>query len=527
MIRRRGRIIVRVLFAFMACMVLIGCGGVPDDRASTLRINLGNEPPTLDWSLATDSTSFVVIMNIMEGLAEFDEGLNPRPNMARKWDVSPDGKRYVFHLRPDAVWTDGRPVTAEDYVYAWRRLLDPKTGSEYAYFLFDVEGAEDFNAGKNKDPESVGIRALSSTRLEVRLRKPVVFFPSLVTFPATFPLRRDVVEKHGDRWTEPGNIVTNGPFSLGRWEHEYKIEIVPNPRYFGPRPKLDRVRMFMVRDGATSLTLYETGDLDVTGLMPVAIPAYRSRPDFANNPVLRGNYVAFNVTKPPFTDPRVRRAFGHAIDRTQIPPILQGGEIATTSWIPIGMFGHERSIGLRFDPDRARTLLAEAGFPDGQKLPPVTMVYATDPTSRLLAENIQAQWKKNLNASVAIDNLEWKVFLSRLNADAPQIYRLGWGADYPDPDNFMALWTSTSGNNRTRWKNEAYDRLVARGTEEAEPNRRKTIYDEAQRILLEREAPIVPVYFSASNRLIHPRVRGFPANPLDLWILKQVSLEGR
>jgi oligopeptide transport system substrate-binding protein len=412
-------------------------------------------------------------------------------------------------------------------VYAWRRLLDPGTGSEYAYFLFDVEGAEDYNAGKNKDPESVGIRAISSTQLEVRLRKPVVFFPSLVTFPATFPLRRDVVERFGDRWTEPGNIVTNGPFSLDRWEHEYKIEIVPNPRYFGPRPKLGRVRMFMVRDGATSLTLYETGDLDVTGLMPVAIPSYRNRPDFVNNPVLRGNYVAFNVTKPPLDDPRVRRAFGHAIDRTQIPPILQGGEIAATSWIPVGMFGHEPSIGLRFDPGRARKLLAEAGYPDGGDLPPVTMVYATDPTSRLLAENIQAQWKKNLNAAVAIDNLEWKVFLSRLNADAPQIYRLGWGADYPDPDNFMALWTSGSGNNRTRWKNEAYDRLVARGTEEPEPKRRKAIYDEAQRILLEQDAPIVPVYFSASNRLIHPRVRRFPANPLDLWILKRVSLESQ
>ncbi len=503
---------------------------VPEKTGSApervLRLNVGTEPPTLDWSLATDSVSLTVIENLMEGLAEFDEELNPRPNLAERWEVLDGGRRYLFHLRRDAVWSDGRPVVAGDYEYGWKRLLDPKTAAEYAYFLYDVEGAEAFNNGTLTDPERVGVRALGPFLLEVRLRKPVVFFPALVTFPITFPQRRDLIERHGEAWTAPSHLVVNGPFLLDQWWHEYKLELVPNPRYLRGRPALDRIRFYMVQEGSVALTLYETGDLDVTAIPPVAIPSYSGRPDYVNAPVLRNNYVGFNVTKPPFHDPRVRRAFGHAIDRSIFPKILQGGEAPATSWIPPGMFAHNPSIGLPFDPARARALLADAGYPEGKGFPPITLEISTDPVARLIAEELQAQWKRHLGAQVAINTQEWKVFLKRVQQDPPPLFRLGWGADYPDPDNFMAMFTAGSGNNHTRWGDAGFDALVARATMEADRRRRQALYDEAQRLLLEEAAAIVPIFLSAQNRLVRPAVKNFPRDPLDLWILKRVRVEG-
>ncbi|MBI3812446.1 MAG: peptide ABC transporter substrate-binding protein [Nitrospirae bacterium] len=488
-------------------------------------MTLSNEPPTLDWNLATDSVSFTVLINLMEGLTEYDEQLRPRPAAARSWDVSRDGRVYLFHLREDARWSDGKPVTAGEFEYSWKRLLNPKTAAEYAYFLYDIEGAEDYNTGKVSDPDSVGVRALDDRTLEVRLRKPIVFFPSIATFMVTFPMRRDIVEKFGERWTEPENIVTNGPFMLDEWRHEYKLTLRPNPYYFGPLPALGKVTMFVVNESTTALTLYETGDLEMANLPPEAIAAYRGNPDYFTAPLLRGYYYGFNVLKPPFTDPRVRRAFSMAIDRREFPAILKRGEIPSSFWIPPGMPYHNSAIGLPFDPGAARKLLAEAGYPGGHGFPTVTAVFNTGPENSLIAENLQAQWKRNLGLEVLLDNQEWKVYLNRLLTDPPPLFRLGWGADYPDPDNFMNLFTSTSGNNRGRWKNDRYDRLIRSAAADPDPARRQAGYDEAQRILLETDAAIMPLFVATQNWVVKPYVRGLQINALELLTLKAVRLE--
>ena len=489
------------------------------------RMTLSNEPPTLDWNLATDSVSFTVLINLMEGLTEYDEDLRPRPAVARSWEVSKDGRVYRFHLREDAFWTDGRPVTAMDFEYSWKRLLDPRTAAEYAYFLYDIEGAEDYNTGKVKDPRAVGVRTLDDRTLEVRLRKPIVFFPSITTFMVTFPMRKDIVERHGERWTESGNIVTNGPFMLDEWRHEYKLTLRPNPRYHAGPPSLEYVEMFVVNETTTALTLYETGDLEMAGLPPEAIAAYRENPEYHTAPLLRGYYYGFNVEKPPFDDPRVRRAFSMAIDRSEFPKILKRGEIPASFWIPPGMPYHNPAIGLPFDPKSARRLLAEAGYPDGRGFPAVTAAFNTGPDNSLIAENLQAQWKRNLGLTVRLDNQEWKVYLKGLQTDPPPLFRLGWGADYPDPDNFMNLFTSTSGNNRTRWKSVRYDRLIAAAAAEPDPIRRQRAYDEAQRILLETNAAIMPLFIATQNWVIKPYVRGLRVNALELLYLKNVHRE--
>jgi oligopeptide transport system substrate-binding protein len=350
----------RLLIA--AALLLGACRAPSISDANTFRLVLSNEPPTLDWSLATDSVSITVIENLMDGLTRFDHELRPVPAIASSWDVLDRGRRYVFHLRPGVTWSDGRPVTAADFEYAWKRLLDPRTAAQYAYFLYPVANAKAYNTGKITDPSLVGVRARSDTELEVILEQPLVYFPSLTTFMVTFPQRRDLIERHGDRWTDPDHLVTNGPFRLDEWRHEYRLVLSANPRYYGGKPRIDRVNMYVVNERTTELTLYETGDLDYAQLPPEAIPAFEGTPEHQRLPILRGYYVGFNVSKPPFTDPRVRRAFGLAIDREEFPKILRGGELAARSWVPPGMPGYEPDVGCGTSPSGPGACLPRLGI---------------------------------------------------------------------------------------------------------------------------------------------------------------------
>jgi oligopeptide transport system substrate-binding protein len=515
------------VLALVSALWMAGCSGEPSAMEDkTLRIAVTTEPPSLDWSLATDGVSFNVLTNIMEGLTQYNERLEPIPAIAKRWEFSEEGRVITFYLRDDVKWTDGQPVTARQFEYSWKRLLNPDTAAQYAYFLFDVENAAEYNAGKIKDADQVGVKALSPTVLQVRLKRPVIYFPSLTTFMVTFPQRRDVIEQYGDRWTDPEHIVTNGPFTLDQWHHEYKLVLQSNPDYYDALPALNRVIMYVVRNPTTELTLYETGELDMAELPPVAIPHYKTHAEYKNLPLLRGYYYGFNVTKPPFNDARVRRALSHAIDRSQIPIILKGGQLPTASWIPKGMFGYNSKIGPAFDAKKARALLAEAGYPDGKQLPPFSIAYNTDPTHRLIAQFVQAQWKKHLGLEVDLEDQEWKVYLKKLDVDPPPVFRLGWGADFPDPDNFMNLFISTSGNNRLQWNNERYDRLIAQGAAEQDPETRQALYDEAQILLTETDSVIISLFVAAQNVLVKPYVQNLDLNAMEWLYLKRVRLAG-
>ncbi len=507
---------------FSACTQDPELGG-PDEKI--LRIALRSEPPTLDPSLATDNVSFDLLTNLMEGLTQYDDQLRPIPAVAERWEFSEKGRVIRFYLRKDAVWSDGKPVTAHDFEYSWKRLLNPATAAEYAYFLFDIENAAEYNSGTLGDPEQVGIRAVNDRLFEVRLKHPVVYFPSITTFMVTAPLRQDVIEQHGDRWTDPDNIVTNGAFILKQWQHEYKLLLQANPDYFEGRPALDKVWVYLVRDPTTELTLYETGELDITSLPSIAIPNYREHPEFVKQPMLRGYYYGFNVESPPFDKANVRRALGHAIDRSQFPLILKGEEVPTSSWIPKGMFAYNPDIGPKFNPKTARRLLAKAGYPDGKSFPPFSIHYNSDPANQLIAQYIQAQWQEHLNLTVSLEEMEWKVFLKRLQVDTPPVFRLGWGADFPDPDNFMNLFTSSSGNNNTHWANPRYDSLIAEAAGEQGLTKRKELYDEAQRLLVEEDVPIISFFVTAKNMLVKPYVKGFQLNAMEILYLKKIDLK--
>lgn len=490
-----------------------------------MNLRIETEPPTLDWNLAADYVSINILYHLVEGLAEYNEKLEPVPSLAT-WKVSKDGRTYTYTLKPGLKWSDGVALTAQHFWDSWERTLNPATASGYAYFLFDVEGAKEYNEGKLKDPAKLGFRVVNDSTFVVTLKKPATYFATIPAFTVTFPIRKDVIAKHGRKWTEPENMVVTGPFRLTQWKHDSRLEMAPNPHYRGPRPKLEKLTAHVVTEGTTAINMFETGKLDYLSRLPaLEIDRLRKNPAYKTLPYLRGYYYGFNTSKPPFNDPRVRKAFSHAINREELVSLLKGGQLATSSWIPKGMLGYNAKIGLSYDPAKAKKLLAEAGYPDGKGFPAHTFMFDTRDDNKMIAERLQAQWQKVLGVSLSAQNEEWKVYLGRLRSEAPAIFRHGWGADFPDPDNFMNMFASYSGNNFTHWKNARYDALVEKAAGEAVPAKRVALYDQAQRLLTEEEAVIAPLFIESINLLVSPKVKGLRIDALGLLKVNRVEMQ--
>lgn len=503
--------------------MLFGLEAMAAKQEFNLRIQ--SEPPTLDWTLATDNVSITILVNMMEGLAKYDQKLQPKPGLAQSWSVSNDGKTYTYKLKENVHWSDGAPLTAQHFWDSWERLLNPKTASEYSYFLFDIVGAKDYNEGKLKDPARLGFKAIDAKTFQIVLNKKAAYFPSIPTFTVTFPIRNDLLEKYGTKWTDPKNMTVVGPFKLSEWKHDSKLTLVPNEKYYGGKAKLEKVSAYVIHEDTTAINMFESGTLNYVSRLPaLEIERLKTSPAYRNAPYLRGYYYGFNTKKAPFNDVRVRQAFAQAIDRTKIVELLKGGQIPTSSWIPKGMPGYDPNIGLKFDVKKAQKLLAEAGFPAGKGFPAVTFMFDTRDDNKVIAERLQNMWKENLGVDLRAQNEDWKVYLNRLKVDVPAMFRLGWGADYPDPDNFMNLFTSSSGNNYTGWKNAAYDSLIEKAAGESNIKKRLAYYREAQILLTEKETVMVPLFIDAINVLVSPSVKGLELNSMDLLQLKDVQI---
>lgn len=495
---------------------------------NTLRINIANEPPSLDWHVSTDSTSFDVVSNLMIGLTQYKSDLSCAPACAKSWEISADGKHYVFHLRDDVKWSDGKPLKARDFEYAWQRMLNPATGAPYAFFLYDIENAYEYNTGAIKDFSKVGVKATDDHTLEVKLKKAASYFINLTAICPSYPQRQDVIEKYGNRWTEAGKMVTNGPFLLKDWMHEYKIELSANPSFFEGKTKIDTLKMFMIPEQATAFALYENDQLDFIDNRSFPTPDVfnnRNSPEYRNVPLLRNNYIGFNVTKKPFDDRKVRLAVSMSIDRNIFPKILRRQEKPSYTWIPPGLLGYADDSGPKFDPVRARKLLAEAGYPNGKGFPAISVLYPSREDARLVMEAIQDQLKQNLNIHVDLMNQEWKVYLQTLRRDAPPMFRSSWGADYPDPETFANIFTSHNGNNDTSFKNPIYDRLVAQAAGEPDKKKRAELYSQADRLLCSDQAAIACTYLATQNAMVKPWVHGIDLNSLDLQFFKEVRID--
>ena len=504
-------------------------GKTEPSSGNVFRFNNGAEPEYVDPALIVGQLDGRIASLLFEGLTNTDpKTLAQIPGVAERWDISPDGLNYKFYLRTNAKWSDGRPLTAKDFVYSWTRVLAPLTVSRYASHLYHLVNGEEFNQGRISDPSLLGIRALDDYTLEVRLRQPTPYFLFLTSFVTLFPVPSHIVEKHGVRWTAPENIVGNGPFLLSEHQSHARFEFVPNPRYWNrDKVRLDRIIAYSVDDNYTSANMYESGMVDwLPSYFPAEyVPHLKSFRDFASTPYLANYYYSFNVNKPPLDNPLVRRALSLAVNRRAITDdLLRGGQIPGAHFVPLGFPNYQSPPAEEYNPQEAVRLLAEAGYPGGQGFPEIEILFNTLESHKKIAESIQQMWIENLNIHVTLRNEEWASYLKSLTNLEYQIARSGWIGDYPDPTTFLDLMESTNGNNHTGWKNSEYDRLTMLARQETDAGKRMEILQRSEAILM-YQAPVMPIYTSASNSLLKPYIRGFFPNSLDHYPLNEVWID--
>ena len=498
------------------------------DLTETFRYPIISEPPTLDWSKSTDTTSSLIIQNIMEGLTEYDFSkgfVALKPALAKSWTNSQDKKIWTFSLKKNVLWTDGKALETQDFISAWERLLNPKTGSEYAYFLFPIKNAQEYNQGLIKDFKKVGVKIGPQGELIVELKKSLFYFPYLLTHPSTFPIRKDLISQKKSRWTEVQNIITLGPYKLSRWDHDKALILTKNNKYYGQKPSIKKVIIYIIPDETTIMNLYAGGLLDVARpLLSRDLPFLKKRKDHHTNSSLMLYYYGFNVSADALKNPKMRQAIVHAVNRNEIIKLLNRGDKALKSWVPEGLFAHNSQLGLDFNPKKAKELIKQMGYTDSSQIPKIQIFYNSTADHKMIAENIQAQLKKNIGLNVELNSQEWKTYLHRLKTKEVEMFRLGWLADYPDPDNFMNLMTSFSENNHTGWKNKKFDELILKAMTIEDESHRKNLYDQAQKILLEEETAVFPIFTTVSHLLISPRIKNFPLNVMSYILFKNIEI---
>ena len=528
---------VAATFALAAAAVLCcGCSGRDPARQSILKVGNGAEVQNMDPHLVSGVTEHRVLSSLFEGLANMDAAtMAPVPGAAESWTISDDKRVYTFVLRHDGRWSNGEPVTARDFVYSWRRMLSPGLAAEYAYLLHCLKNGKAFNEGKITDFNEVGVKALDDYTLEVTLENPTPYFLGMQIHYAWFPVHRAAIEKFGKMderdtaWTRPGNFVCNGPFGLAEWWPNEVLRVTRNPFYWNAAAvRLDGIEYYPIDNLQTEERSFRAGELQITSDIPLSkVEVYRRKhPELLNTHPYCGVYFyRMNVTRPPFTDKRVRQAFSLALDREQlVHAVLKGGEPAAYSLTPPNTGGYSSAAKVSFDVERARSLLAEAGYPDGKGLPPVEILYNTSENHKRIAEAIQRMWRQTLNADVRLMNQDWKVYLSSLNTLDFHMARSSWIADVLDPVNFLECFLTNGGNNRTGWSSPDFDRLIGQAYAEADESARVRLLQEAEAILLE-ESPIIPIYFYVWKFLKAPELKGLTPNPLGYFRWTDLYLE--
>jgi oligopeptide transport system substrate-binding protein len=511
----------RALLLIPFLLLATGCARL-EEPADLVIIN-GAEPESLDPAIITGQPDGRVVGALFDGLTRFNpKTATPEPALAERWDISGDGRVYTFHLRPNLVWSTGEPITAADVVYSWRRALDPATASDYAGQLFFLKNAEDFNAGKIKDPGEVGVQALGPRTVRAELVGPTPFFLDLCAFRTLAVVPRQAIEKHGDRWLMERPLPVSGAYQLEFWRIHDRIRVRKNPLYWDAANTQNELVDFLpVEAATTALNLYETGIADIIwdkGLIPPELlDLLTQRPDCHRFAYLGTYFFRFNLTRPPFNDLRVRQALALAIDKQRIvEKITRGGEKTAAHFTPPGLPNYEPPAGLGYDPARARQLLAEAGFPNGAGFPSFEYLFNSNKLHEQIAVELQQMWRKELGVRMELRQTEWKVYLAALTALEFDVCRSGWIGDYVDPNTFLDMFMSNNGNNRTGWKNERYDQLVRDANQLTDVSRRMKLLQEAERLLVLEELPIVPLYFYAGINLFDPaRIEGIYQNLLD------------
>lgn len=518
-----------VLFPACLCLLFIAAGCTRNEPRADLVIINGAEPESLDPAIITGEPDERVVTALFEGLTRLNPtNAAPIPGLAERWEISPDQKVYTFHLRTNLVWSTGEPITADDVIYSWLRALNPATASDYAGQLYYVKNGEEYNTGKITDPSLVGCKALDPYTVRVELRNPTAFFLDLCAFPTLLVVPRQTIEKYGDRWLSARPLPSSGPYELVTWRLNDKIRIRKNERYWdAANTRLKVVEFLPITSAPTALNLYETGAADIVwdkDLVPTELMEVLSkRPDFHSYQELGTYYVKINTTRKPFDDPRVRQALSLCVDKARIiRKIIKSGGVAADSLTPPGTARYTPPKGLGYDPERARKLLAEAGYPGGKGFPRIEYIYnasaggAAVPHGKIAVE-LQQMWHDELGIDIELRQLEWGTFLaseSQLNYD---LGRSSWIADYNDPETFLNLMMSDNGNNQTGWKNAKYDELIRSADGQLDLAAREKKFQEAETMLLRDAVPIIPIYYYVGLDYFDDRkIKGLHENVLAL-----------
>ncbi len=486
------------------------------------------EPETIDPGLAGEESGITIAAALFEGLVRRPAGEGPaRPGVASSWESSADRLTWTFHLRPDARWSDGRPVTAGDFDYAWRRVLDPASGARLVAQLYVIDGAEEVHAGR-APALRLGVRALDATTLEVRLRVPTVDFPGRLAHPVFAPVRADVIAREGARWTRPGSLIGNGAFRLDAFQPGDRAVLTRNPS--GRSTALDGVTFHFLSGERLAYEWFAAGKVHwLKGtLSRDRIPEMRkTRPaEFHSDPVLCTGYVALRVDRPPLDDPRVRRALDMSVDKERlVREVLMGGQPPARSFVPPEIAtptGYVPPAGSGFDPVHARTLLDEARRAHGA-LAPLSYVYNSGEANKVIAEFLQAQWKENLGLDVSLEATEWKSLLARVRKGDYGMARASWCADVVDPLNFLEILRTGAPSNYPGFSDPEVDRRLEAARVEGGPEARNALLQLAETRMLDA-APMIPLYHFTRIYLLSPRVRGFQKNLLDVHPLEDLDL---
>ena len=530
----------RFYIILLACASLAGCGqnqsNVEKGNAEQeLYIGIGTEPEGLDPHIVTGVTEHYVLLSLFEGLTTVHpETLAIEPGVALNWDVSKDGLRYTFYLDPEARWSNGDPLTAEAFLFAYERILTPAMGAPYAYMLYCIRGAEAFNKGELTDFAKVGLSSPDPHTLIIDLEAPTPYLLSLPTHYTWFPLHKPTVLANGgmttriSKWTKPGNMVSNGPFTLETWRLNHSIYVIKNPYYNAAETvQLEGIHFLPIATDAEERA-FRADQLHLTSTVPIPrIDWYReNQPERMRFDTYLGvYYYLINTKRGPLKDPLVRKALAYCIDRESLTEhVLKAGQKPAYHFTPPNTGGYTAEIKLPYNPDLARQLLAEAGFPGGEGFPKFELLFNTSESHATIAVAIQQMWKEVLGIEIGLYNQEWKVYLATRKARKFDIVRAAWIGDYVDPNTFLSLVTSDNGNNHSNWGDSKFDDLIRQAASEQDQAARFALFQKAEKIVID-EMPVIPIYFYVRSTLIDEAVKGWYPNILDYHPYQDVYLD--
>ena len=526
----KKRLLALTLVAAMGISLFAGCGETTDggDQAAAgggvVTHNLNSEPKSIDPALNTAVDGHQVIYGVFEGLCRLDEKDQGIPGIAESWDISEDNLTYTFHLR-DAKWSDGQPVKASDFVYAWKRAVDPATAAEYGYQMYYLKNGEAINNGE-KPVDELGVKAIDDKTLEVTLESVTPYFLQLTAFPTYMPVREDVVSADPEGWAlNMDTYIGNGPFKVQEWKHDDVLKLVKNENYYdADKVKLDGIDYVFIVEASTAVSAFESGEIDYMEAVPaekIAVLEEANDENFKILPYLGTYFYIFNMNQEPVNNPKVRKALSLAINRTDIvEQVTKAGQVPATGFVPKGVSMSDGTTDFQETAgdynmpiddskvEEAKQLMAEAGYPDGQGFPTIELLYNTNEGHKAIAEAIQAMWKQNLGINVELRNEEWKVFQTSRNEGNYTVARHGWIGDYVDPMTFLDMWITASGNNDAKFSNPKYDELISKAKSTLGKERDDAML-EAQAILME-ELPVMPIYYYTNAILMRSTVKNAP-----------------